>query len=358
MTTSTSSMATNSQAQNTRPRRGRRILRRIGLGILGIIGVMIACAVFGMVYEAIMSAGDAQRYPAPGQLVDVGGYQLELNCIGEGSPTVILTYGFADNLLTWNAVQKQIAAQGRVRVCAWDRAGLGWSEALPQQSARTPSDVAAELHTLLAKADIPGPYVMVGHSLGGMYTRMYAIKYPEDVVGIALLDSSHESANSDRPPKSAAELAETPSANPLYATLVRLSILRVFGQSLLTGLQPAAVYLSDDVKPTYLGLTGRLKALQAWANEEAGMTQDDPILEANTSLGDKPLALLVSTQGIKSNDRWQKAQEMMATYSSNSRLQIVPDSEHMLQWQYPEAVTATVVDVIESVRTGQPLASQ
>jgi pimeloyl-ACP methyl ester carboxylesterase len=140
--------------------------------------------------------------------------------------------------------------------------------------------------------------------------------------------------------------------------LVRLGILRLFGQSLLTGLQPAAVYLPDDVKPTYIGLTGRLKALQAWANVEAGMTQDDPILEANTSLGDKPLALLVSTQGIKNNARWQTAQEMMATYSSNSRLQIVPDSEHMLQWQYPEAVTDTVMDVIESVRTGQPLASQ
>jgi len=354
MTTNTSSTATDTQI--ARPRRGRRILRRIGLGILGFIGLMLSCAVFGMVYEAIMAAGDTQRYPPPGQLVDVGGYQLELNCIGEGSPTVILTYGFADNSLTWNAVQKQIAAQSQVRVCAWDRAGLGWSEALPQQRARTPSNVAAELHTLLTKADITGPYVMVGHSLGGMYTRLYAIKYPEDVAGIALLDSSHESSNGDLPPKSAAELAQTPSANPLYATLVRLGILRVFGQSLLTGLQPAAVYLPDDVKPAYIGLTGQLKALQAWANEEAGMTQDDPILEASTSLGDKPLALLVSTQGIKNNDRWQKAQEMMGTYSSNSRLQIMPDSEHMLQWQYPEAVTATVVDVIESVRTGQPLA--
>jgi pimeloyl-ACP methyl ester carboxylesterase len=319
---------------------------------------MIACAVIGMVYEAIMAAGDAQRYPAPGQLVDVGGYQLELNCIGEGSPTVILTYGFADNSLTWNAVQKQIASRGQVRVCAWDRAGLGWSEALPQQRARTPSEVAAELHTLLTKAGISGPYVMVGHSLGGMYTRLYAIKYPEDVAGITLLDSSHESSNGDLSPKSVEELGRAPSANPLYVTLVRLGILRLFGQSLLTGLQPAAVYLPEDVEPTYMGLTGRLKALQAWANEEAGMTQDDPVLEASTSLGDKPLALLVSTQGIKNNPRWQKAQEMMATYSSNSRMRIVPDSEHMLQWQYPEAVTATVVDVLESVRTGQPLTGQ
>jgi pimeloyl-ACP methyl ester carboxylesterase len=356
MTTTTSSTA--ADTQSARPRRGRRILRRIGLGILGLIGVLISCAMIGMVYEAIMAAGDTQRYPAPGQLVDVGGYQLELNCIGAGRPTVVLTYGFADNSLTWNVVQKQIAAQSKVRVCAWDRAGLGWSDALPQQRARTPSDVAAELHTLLTEADIPGPYIMVGHSLGGMYTRMYAIKYPEDVAGIALLDSSHESANGDRPPKSAAELAETPSANSLYVTLVRLGILRLFGQSLLTGLQPAAVYMPDDVKPTYLGLTGRLKALQAWANEEAGMTQDDLILEANTSLGDKPLALLVSTQGIKNNDRWRKAQETMVTYSSNSRMQIVSDSEHMLQWQYPEAVTATVVDVIESARTSQPLASR
>lgn len=152
--------------------------------------------------------------------------------------------------------------------------------------------------------------------------------------------------------------APTPSANPLYVTLVRLGILRLFGQSLLTGLQPAAVHLPEDVRPTYISLTGRLKALQAWANEEAGLTQDDAILEANTSLGDKPLAVLVSTQGITNNDRWQKAQEMMATYSSNSRMQVVPDSEHMLQWQYPEEVTATVVDVIESVRTSQPLASQ
>ncbi|HTP06920.1 MAG TPA: hypothetical protein VMP08_01620, partial [Anaerolineae bacterium] len=103
MNTTTSNTETETQPPSTS--RGRRVLRRTGLGCLSIIGIMFACAVFGMVYEAVSAPGDAARYPAPGQRVDIGGYSLHLYCTGEGSPTVILESGFGAWSTDWVAVQ-------------------------------------------------------------------------------------------------------------------------------------------------------------------------------------------------------------------------------------------------------------
>ncbi len=130
-------------------------------------------------------AADAKTYPPPGQLVDVGGHRLHINCTGTGSPTVVIVSGLGDWSTSWGVVQPEVAKT--TRVCTYDRAGLGWSDAssLPSDAAQ----FAKELHTLLQNANVPGPYVMVGHSLGGFIVRIFAHDYASEVAGVVLIDS-------------------------------------------------------------------------------------------------------------------------------------------------------------------------
>ena len=141
----------------------------------------------------------AQKPDASQNLVDVGGRRLYINCTGEakpGVPTVILESGFGNFSATWDKVQPEIAKF--TRVCAYDRAGLGKSE--PAGAPRTIVAVTEDLHILLEKAKVPAPYILVGHSLGGILTRLYASYYPKEVVGMILVDSAHE----DEPDKGVA----------------------------------------------------------------------------------------------------------------------------------------------------------
>jgi pimeloyl-ACP methyl ester carboxylesterase len=120
-------------------------------------------------------------------MVDVGGYRMHIYCTGEGSPTVVLNGASLDTVSDWVWVLPEV---GKVtRVCAYDRAGLGWSDASP--GAPDTVQNALELHTLLQKAGIGGPYVPVGHSFGGLYARTFAGRYPDEVAGMALIEGTH-----------------------------------------------------------------------------------------------------------------------------------------------------------------------
>src|SRR5215211_8224249 len=165
----------------------RRVMRRIGMALLWLGVVLLALAVAGAIYQAIATERAERAYPAPGKMVDVGGYSLHINCVGQGSPTVVLDAGLGEWSAQWVRVQRELS--GSTRVCAYDRAGMGWSERGPEP--RDARQISSELHTLLAKAGIEGPYVLVGHSFGGLYARMYAARYPNQVSGVVLVDSSH-----------------------------------------------------------------------------------------------------------------------------------------------------------------------
>ena len=123
------------------------------------------------------------------QRLDVGGRTLFLNCVGESSgPTVVLMAGGGGTSSVWSAVQKDAATF--IRVCSYDRAGLGRSDKIAQP--QTAAEIVEDLHRLLVAADIRPPYVLVGHSIGGIYIRLYTSQYPRDVAGLVFVDSSHE----------------------------------------------------------------------------------------------------------------------------------------------------------------------
>ena len=167
--------------------RARRQLRsRSARWLLYAVLAVLGIAAVGGGYETIRESLDATAYPPPGQLVDVGGHRLHLHCTGTGSPTVVLEpgQGGVSSDLAWIAP----AVARDTTVCVYDRAGRGWSDATnnPQDGAQ----IAADLHTLLHRAQVPGPYVLAGHSFGGLYVQAFAAQFPDEVAGLVLLDST------------------------------------------------------------------------------------------------------------------------------------------------------------------------
>jgi pimeloyl-ACP methyl ester carboxylesterase len=142
----------------------------------------------GCLFQYLGQALDRRNHPPEGVLVDAGGFRLQMNCSGSGSPTVIAEAGGGDFSIVWRHVQRAVAEQ--TRFCSYDRAGFGWSESTG--AVQTRERVSADLHATLINGGIEGPYIMLGHSLGGVYVRDYALRHPESIAGIVLADSSHE----------------------------------------------------------------------------------------------------------------------------------------------------------------------
>jgi hypothetical protein len=144
-----------------------------------VFGVLVLAAVGGGL-ETVRESVGANAYPMPGQLIDVGGHRLHLHCTGSGSPTVVLQPGGGDfsSVMAWIAP----AVAGQTRVCVYDRPGRGWSE--PTAKPQDATQIATELHTLLDRGNVPGPYVLAGHSFGGLYVLAYADRYPREGNGV------------------------------------------------------------------------------------------------------------------------------------------------------------------------------
>ena len=170
-------------------------MRWTGKALLWLIVALLVLAVAGAIYQAIATELAERAYPPPGEMVDVGGYRLHIHCVGQGSPTVVLDAGSGEMSAQWVWVQQEVS--GTTRVCAYDRAGMGWSEMGPEP--RDAKQISSELHTLLTKAGIDGPYVLVGHSFGGLYIQTYAARYPDEVAGVALVESSSPKQFSQQP---------------------------------------------------------------------------------------------------------------------------------------------------------------
>jgi pimeloyl-ACP methyl ester carboxylesterase len=338
-------MATITNAQNTASRTervGSRALRWFGRGLAWVAGTIAVLALVGASYEAIAAAGDARRYPAPGQLVDVGGYRLHLHCVGTGSPTVVLDAGLSGSSLDWSLVQPEL---GRTtRVCSYDRAGMGWSDPGPQP--RTPSQIAGELHTLLTNAGIAGPYVLVGHSLAGKNVRLFAQQHPEQVAGMVLVDARGEYVDANTAPADVQAFQRNLAVQAgLYRIARSLGLARLIGASLW-----GAPAMSWETRTEGMLLTTSARGVDAQTAEGLERATDDAQLQAGPSLGDRPLIVLASEQNVTATPYWAEAQRRLAALSVNGRLFVPAGSGHYIQWEQPALVIDAVRQVVADVR--------
>lgn len=305
---------------------------------------ILACAALGATYENAQERSDRAEYPMPGRLVDVGGRRLHLNCVGSGSPTVVLFPGAGEVSAVWGWIAPTVARSSRV--CTWDRAGRGWSD-----DAAGPQDGVAltmDLHTLLERAQIDGPFVLAGHSFGGLSALNYAARYPDQVAGMVLLDAtSTEMFTRLRTYPAVYEGYRRVSA--LFPSLARLGVGRVAYRSAFDSL-PAQ---SQRVERAFWS-TARLARSQRdeWA-EALMLMQQARSLE---SLDDRPL--IVITAARDAQDGWMPLQNDLVKLSSNSEHRILANSTHASLTANEgdaRASSQAIVDVVVAARTGRPL---
>jgi pimeloyl-ACP methyl ester carboxylesterase len=347
--------ATASSGDATTPAAGKRtnpILRWTGRILLGLLALIVVLVASGASYEAIMAAGDASRYPARGQRVDVGGYRLHISCIGDGSPTVVLDAGQGGFSLDWSLIQPELATT--TRVCAYDRAGYGWSDPSPQP--RTPRQIAEELHTLLVNAGIEGPYVLVGHSAGGKHVRLYATRHPQDVAGMVLVDARTEYVDANRSPEAlAAEHKQQRRFQRTICVAARIGLVRPFWAALWPKVWPATQNLSAETRAEIGVLQARSQQIKTVLREDAFLTQDNSQLNSAAPLGNVPLIVLAAGQSVEQDTLWQDAQEQLARDSSNAKLTIASGSGHYIHWEQPTLVVDAIRQVVEAARANQQL---
>ena len=165
-----------------------KIFQWVRRGVAYLAGLVGVAALTGIGYQTAAAVRDERRYPPPGEMVEVGDHRLHLNVTGEKNegPTVILESGAGAVSPAWARIQPEVAKFSRV--VSYDRPGLGWSEGSPTDLRSN----AQQLHSALKKADVPGPYVMIGHSLGGLHVRAFASEYSEEISGMVLVDPTTE----------------------------------------------------------------------------------------------------------------------------------------------------------------------
>jgi pimeloyl-ACP methyl ester carboxylesterase len=318
---------------STSRRKGRGCLFWLGTSLATLLGLLLV----GYIYEPMAEAADAKAYSPPGQLVDVGGYRLHINCTGSGSPTVVIVAGLGDWSTTWGGyVQPEVAKS--TRVCTYDRPGLGWSEAAP-----LPGDAAQfarELHTVLQNANIPGPYVMVGHSLGGFVVRIFANDYASEVAGVVLIDSMNPKQVT-QPPE---DIQSSSQSQPFsfQATLARFGIARLLVK--IPGIAPSVPASEAAYYPLYV----RPQSLQATDNEFQTLPASAAQAAVVKSFGDLPLIVLTA----KLNDipSWPEWQTELLQLSSNSEHLFAENSGHNVQVDEPDAAVAAILKMVELVR--------
>ena len=314
------------------------------LVIYPVIALMGLASVGGG-YETVREHLDASAYPMSGQMIDVGGHRLHLQCTGSGSPTVVLQPGGGDMSSAMGWIAPAVAAH--TRVCVYDSAGRGWSEAsdVTQDGAQMMTD----LHTLLHSGGVPGPYVLAGHSFGGLYVRIFAAQYPDEVAGMVLIDSTGAHLPASNSAQSWGPDDILARGSVLASTSARLGVGRLFGLAGYGSLPPQS---ADEVRAKIATST----SLRSTIDEFLQATASEHEAAALTDFGDKPLVVL--TAGSGNDAAWMKAQDQTATLSTNSVHRVAQGATHpdLILKQQDAALTAqAIIDVVSSVRSNQPL---
>ncbi|HEY6876599.1 MAG TPA: alpha/beta hydrolase [Polyangiales bacterium] len=317
-----------------------------------LITLTLLMALTGMLYETVARRYAALSIPAPGQLIELGGRRIHLDCRGRGSPTIVLESGLdALGSLAWTRVHAPLART--TRVCAYDRAGFLWSD--PQHHRRDAIAIALELRAVLTRAKESGPYLVVGHSEGGAYAMVFAAIMKSDVQGVVLLNAVH--------PEQDQHLAralgggnELPlwvrvrdrvrrALGPFWATV---GVVRLQGLSLPPDVDEASTQIANAFAPS---------TREAIWSEESGLSATLREEGAVQKLGDRPLTILTANPPRSAGDdeelarsTWLRLQRDMLRWSSRSEQHTVQGARHHIQLSKPAAVIEAVERMVAAIR--------
>lgn len=324
-------------------------------------------------------ADDAEARDAPyakaEQLVDVDhGRRLNLYCVGEGSPTVVFDAGLGGDTASWDTVQPAVAQ--KTRTCSYDRAGLGFSD--PATRPGTSANIVDDLQRLLTAAGIKPPYILVGHSYGGLNVRLYAYDHPAEVVGMVLVDPSHE----DDEPRAWQIEGEAAKAKWEQTNARSLEDKRqcvaaaesrrlVLGSALYKQCMPTpVVHWSDAMNRMMLRRSAEASYQRAVLSEEENIdtASADELRAARHSLGAMPMIVLTRSppppgpdqtqeQRDALNKLWDTLHDEIAAESTRGVNLTVPHSGHIIQWDQPQVVVDVILGILQDARKPAPPAS-
>lgn len=326
-------------------------LARIGITIVLICLLASSC---GIAYNALSIRHYRQIAGVPGNVYDIGGYSMHLYCTGEGSPTVVLSSGLGDDFTGWARVQPALSRQ--TRVCSYDRAGFGWSESRPGvQDANT---IASELHQLIGAASVQKPFVVVGHSISGIYLRSYAAHYPGDLAGLVFVDGATP-LQDDRVPKELVKIQEDQRRQmPWQKLLMMLGWYRLQGacSSIPPRFEAYSAWIKADscIPPQMDAIENELDAERASGEEtiHAGPFGDLPVLIL--SRDPKVLSSNWPASVAKANSVvWNQMQEESKALSTQSRRIIAKGSDHYVQNDRPDLVIREITAFVAMIRKHQ-----
>lgn len=336
----------------------KRVLKW-GLGGVLFLALLIVAA--GVGWEQWIRGKLARELPPPGRLVEVEGRAMHLRCAGEGRPTIVLEAGLgADGSTSWDPVFDELAQVSRA--CAYDRAGILWSA--PGPDPRDALQVTSELRALLASAGEESPFVLVGHSLGGLFARIYTDRYPDDVAGLVFVDSSHPEQFERMPPEvvEAMESAMPPLAAMRF--LAATGALRFMTMGAGGGADGATAPVQARLPQSVAGLAGEASLLETIATQAGEVT----------SLGDRPLVVLAAgspplevPEGVApevvermQTELWPELQREAAALSTRGEFRLVEGAGHYIHHDQPQVVIQAIREVVSAVRgaataTGDPV---
>jgi pimeloyl-ACP methyl ester carboxylesterase len=331
--------------------RSRQQLRSRSRWLLYPVFAVLLLASLGGAYETVSEAMGTNDYPMAGELIDVDGHSLHLRCTGSGGPTVILQPGAGGMSSDFGWIEPAVA--GDTRVCVYDRPGRGRSEpaGIPQDA----TAIATDLHTLLDRGEVPGPYVLAGHSFGGLYVLTFAALYPHEVAGMVLVDSTAPASAATPAPGTSGDSGSSDLPGHISALLsstARLGVSRLLAQSDYGSLPPQS---RDEARISNATANHFQSTIDEYLMANASTKQAAALVD----FADKPLVVLTAGSGTRAG--WMADQDHLATLSSNSAHGVIEGAIHaalLYDEQYAAQTTQAILDVISSVRSDTQLVGE
>jgi pimeloyl-ACP methyl ester carboxylesterase len=315
---------------------------------------LVVLAITGVIYQTAATEADQRKYPPPGILVNVDGHKMHIYCMGEGSPMVILDHAGGGSSVDWNLIQPKLA--DHTRVCAYDRAGYGWSDYNP--APRTLAQQVNDLHALLAGANEKGPYIFVGHSYGARVARVFAAKYPNEIVGMVLMDPGFLYDDPRYPPEAKSHLESDIKMSRAGRWLAPFGLVR-----LLRPIMENPTF--DFPEEARLESASFTATSRYWQSLNDQMEVVSTIFEEEhqvTTLGEIPLLVLNSTEpDDASHQVWWQANSEMADLSANGSYRQIEGATHFsVVYRQNDAQICTdgILEVLEAVHDKQSLSQR